>query len=138
MDNSTIVLLINDNARAIKAVYEPDATPEIFKTLDPTISVDDLLVVESSTRHGKTVVKVTEVDIDINFDTQGKVKWAVCKIDETAFEAILSQEKDAIAAVQSAERRRKKEALRRSMFEDHADKIKTLEIADYTEEGVTE
>lgn len=34
MDNSKIVFLINDQARAVMASYEPGATPEMFKRAD--------------------------------------------------------------------------------------------------------
>jgi hypothetical protein len=138
MQNSTIVLLINDDARAIRAEYEDGGKKSLFKTLDPTIKVDDLIVVETNTRHGMTVVKVTEVDVDINFDTDHDVKWVIQPVDADIFEQILEQEKDAIAAVQSAERRRKKEALRDALFADHQDKLKSLELSKLEGDQVTE
>lgn len=134
MNNSTIVLLINDNARAIKATYEDGHAPGIFKTLDQTIAVDDLIVVETNTRHGMTVCKVTEVDVDVDFDATAEVKWIVHRIDASAYNDILEQEKDAIAAVHSAERRRKKEMLRDSLFADHQEKLKALSISHVTED----
>lgn len=134
MNNSTIVLLINDSARAIKATYEDGHAPGIFKTLDQTIAVDDLIVVETNTRHGMTVVKVTEVDIDVDFDATGEVKWVIHKIDASAYQSILEQEKEAIAAVHSAERRRKKEQLRDSLFADHQERLKSLAISNVTED----
>ena len=134
MNNSTIVLLINDSARAVKATYEDGHSPALFKTLDQTIAVDDLIVVETSTRHGMTVVKVTEVDIDVDFDSAADVKWVVHKIDASAYKSILEQEKEAIAAVHSAERRRKKEQLRDSLFADHQERLKALAISNVIED----
>lgn len=134
MNNSTIVLLINDSARAIKATYENGHSPSLFKTLDQTIAVDDLVVVETTTRHGMTVVKVTEVDIDVDFDADTDVKWVVHKINASAYQSILEQEKEAIAAVHSAERRRKKEQLRDSLFADHQERLKALAISNVTED----
>lgn len=139
MDNSTIVLLINDNARAVKAKWEDGGKEETFKTFDPSIKVDDLIVVESSTRHCMTVCKVTEVDVDVNFDTASGIRWVVQKIDTKSFENILDQEKEAISAVQSAERQRKKKALRASLFANHEEQINSLQLADMSGEGeVTE
>lgn len=134
MNNSTIVLLINDTARALRATYEDGHTPSLFKTLDQAIAVDDLIVVETNTRHGMTVCKVTEVDIDVDFDAAGDVKWVVHKINASAYQSILEQEKEAIAAVHSAERRRKKEQLRESLFADHQERLKALAISNVTED----
>lgn len=134
MNNSTIVLLINDSARALKATYEDGHSPGVFKTLDQDIAVDDLIVVETNTRHGMTVVKVTETDIDVDFDATADVKWVIHKIDASAYRSILDQEKEAIAAVHSAERRRKKELLRDSLFADHQEKLAGLAISHVIED----
>lgn len=138
MHNSTIVLLINDDARAVRGVYEDNGSETTFKTLDQTIDVDDLVVVESGTRHGMTVVKITEVDVDINFDTTTDVKWVVQKVDTPHFDELRKQERAAINAVQAAERRRKREQLRESLFADHAEKIKALELAKTEDAGPIE
>lgn len=138
MNKSTIVFLINDSARAIRAVYEDGGSAETFKTLDSTIRVDDLLVVQSGTRHEMTVVKVTEVDFEIDLDTSAQVKWVVQRVDQTSFSEILGQENEAIATVQSAERARKKAELRKSVFADQTDQISTLKLANHAEPDVTE
>jgi hypothetical protein len=138
MNNSTIVFLINDHARAFKAIYEEGGTKTVFKTMDQTIAVDDMVVVQSTTRHEMTVVKVTDVDVEVNFDSSSEVKWAVQKIELTPFETILAQEQEAIEAVQAAERRRKKAELRETMFKDHEESIAALSIADRSDEAITE
>jgi hypothetical protein len=134
MNNSKIVFLINDGARAVKATYDDGHAPDTFKTLDPAVDVGDLVVVESGTRHGMTVVKVTEVDVDVDFYANTEVKWVVQRIDSDGFKHILAQERDAIAAVNSAERRRKKEELRASLFADHHDKINALALSKVIED----
>jgi hypothetical protein len=132
VDNSKIVFLINDQARAIMATYEPGAPAEMFKTLDDGISVGDLAVVQSTTRHMMTVVKVTAVDVDVNFDSTTPLKWIVSRIDAPAFEATLAAEGQAISAVQAAELRRKKEELRKTMFADHEESIARLSLTSRT------
>jgi hypothetical protein len=129
MDNSNIVFLINDDIRAVKAIYDEGGSADTFKTMDPSVKVGDILVVESSTRHKVTTVKVVEVEVDINFDSNVAVKWVVAKVNMDAFADILVMENDAIAAVNSAERKRKKDALRASLFADHQDKLKTLALS---------
>lgn len=139
MNNSTIVFLINDDVRAIAAEYEEDGTREIFKTFDHSIEVDDLLVVESGTRHNMTVVKVKEVDIELDFDTPTKIRWVVQRIDQKNHKTVLANEAEAISAVQSAERNRKRQELRDSIFKDHKDKMETLKLANHDDgETVTE
>lgn len=138
MDNSRIVFLINDTVRAVMAKYEDGASAEMFKTFDSTLEVGDLAVVESNTRHNMTVVKVTAIDVDVNFDATTPLKWIVQKIDKPAFDAILTQEGQAVAAVQAAELRRKKEELRKTMFKDHEASIAALTLATVTESPVTE
>lgn len=138
MDNSRIVFLINDQVRAVKAKYEDTGAAEMFKTFDATVKVGDLVVVQSTTRHMMTVVKITEVDVDVNFDSATLIPWVVQKIDAPAFDAILAQETQAISAVQAAELRRKKEELRRTMFKDHEASIAALALASHGDEPVAE
>jgi aspartyl/asparaginyl-tRNA synthetase len=139
MQNSHIVFLINDEVRAIEGEYEEGGKRHIFKTFDPTIRKDDLVVVQSGTRHAMTVFKVTDVDVEINFDTHGEITWIVQRIDKDAFDHVLDQESEAISAVQSAERRRKKKELRDALFKDHEEMVDQLAIAHQTDgEDVTE
>ncbi len=138
MDNSTIVLLINDECRAVEGVYEEGGSKTVFKTFDPTLSVDDYAVVQSSTRHEMTTVQITAVDVDINFDTTKNLKWVVQKIDTSYFNTILAQEAEAITAVQAAERKRKKAELRKSLMADHEDSIQALTITKIEDGSVTE
>lgn len=129
MNKSTAIFLINDEARAIKAVYDDGQKADIFKTLDQDIKVDDLVVVESSTRHGFTVCKVTEVDVDIDLESSAPVKWIVRNIDLRDYEGLVEQEGQALKAIQSAQLRQKREALRDALFADHAATLKALPIA---------
>ncbi len=133
MQNSTIVFLINEDARAVNAQYEKDGSSTTFKTLDATIKVDDFVVVESGTRHGMTVAKVTAVDIDIDFEAAKNIQWIVQKINSPEFNKILELERQAIATVQNPERRRKRDELRKNLFADQQDQIKALGLAKTSE-----
>ena len=138
MNKSTIVFLINDSVRAIKATYEPGAAPEIFKTLDQGIEKDDLIVVQSSTRHEMTICKVVETDVEIDLDSGVSMKWALQRVDMAGVSNLLAQEEEAIARVNSIEKRKKKEALRAALFADEADQIATLKLANHTDDSVVE
>lgn len=129
MQSSKIVFLINDSVRAIEAIYEDGGKREIFKTMDDKISIGDLVVVESGTRHYMTVCKVTDTDVDVSFEGGPDVKWIVQKIDTKSFERVLDQEKEAISAVQSAEKKRKRDELRKAMLANHEEEILALEMS---------
>lgn len=138
MDNSKIVFLINDQARAIEAKYEDGSNSDVFKTLDASIRVDDMVVVQSGTRLNMTVAKVTAVDVDVNFDSTTPIKWIVQRVNKPQFDAVLASEAEAISAVQAAELRRKKAELRKNMFADHEDSIAKLSLTDRTIDALTE
>jgi len=138
MKQSLIVFLINDTVRAIKGRYEDGGVETVFKTLDPSIKVDDFAVVQSGTRHGMTVVKVTSVDVDIDLESNVDVSWVVQKIDMASFSVTLDQEARAISAVQAAEKARKRDELRKSLFANHETTIAALELANHVEAEVTE
>ena len=132
MHNSMILFLINDSARAVKVQYDPDdsrAKLGTFKTMDPTIQVDDMVVVQSGTRYEMTVARVVEVDVDIDYDASTDIKWVVQRIDAEAFKEVQTHERTAITTVQTAERDRKRKELRAAMFDNHMDAINTLQIA---------
>lgn len=138
MNKSTIVFVINDDVRAVKACYENGATPTIFKTFDANIKVDDYVVVETDTRWKMTVCKVTEVDVEVDLDSHTHMHWIVQKVDEPAHQAVLKQETDAIEAVNAAEKARKRRELRESLFQDQKEKMTALSLTSIKDEYVTE
>jgi hypothetical protein len=139
MNYSTAVFLINDAVRAITCKYEPDdrAKDSTFKTMDASIKVDDLVIVPTSTRHGFTVVKVTAVDLDVDFDCPTQMAWVVGKVDVSGYEVTLAQEQEAISAIHSAERNRKRAELKNALLADVSG-LKTLAIAGSIEPSDTD
>lgn len=135
MNYSSAVMLINPNIRAIKVIYEsekenPRQSQYTFKTLDPTIAKDDLVIVPTDTRHGMTVVKVAEVDVEIDFDSNVELKWAVDKVQSENYTTVLEQEAVWIEAIKASEKRKKREELKKSMIDMYQDDgIENLGIA---------
>lgn len=134
MNKTTAVFLINDRVRAIRASYEADtpttkAPTELFKTFDPDIKVGDLVTVVSNTRHNVTVCKVQAVDVEFDIETTANVQWVIGKIDMAPHLATLGMEEDALAAIASAEKNRKREELRKSLLADVEGKIDGWRIA---------
>lgn len=134
MNYSRAIFLISDDVRAVMVTYEKDenSTPAprtMFKTLDPKIKVDDYVVVPTNTRHHMTVCKVAEVDAEPDLEDQKDLEWIVGIVNQVNFQKIKSQEGDAIAKIKSAEKRRKREELRKALLDDVGEEeIKALPI----------
>mgnify|MGYP007071568861 CR=1 FL=1 len=134
MNYSLAVFLINKNARAVRAIYEADAPGNtvkrsLFKTFDPSLAVDDLVIVPTDTRHKFTVVKIVETDIDLDFDTTENVQWIVGRLDLANHATRLQQEQAAIAAIKQAELKKKRDELSKALFADYSENLKALPIA---------
>ena len=137
MDSSKIVFLINDQVRLIRVSYDNQVTGEkpsvyLFKTLDQTVAVDDFVVVETGTRHGLTVCKVIEVDLDVDFDDGISLKWAFQRVDSAAIELIRAQEGEAMKAAARAELKRKRDQLREGIFAEHSEMLTGLALTTKT------
>lgn len=136
MNYSTAIFLISDKARAVMATYESHegAPRTMFKTLDPDIAVDDYVLVPTDTRHGMTVCKVAEVDVEPDFEAADEVKWIIGTVNTKDFNDLKAQEGDAIAKIKSAEKRKKREELRQALIADAEDDLKALPIYTQPEE----
>ena len=138
MDPSKIVFLINDKVRLIRVSYDgaqlPGEKPSYynFKTLDQSLAVDDFVVVETNTRHGLTVCKVVEVDLDVDFDDGQPLKWAFQRVDSAAIELIRAQEGEAMKAAARAELKRKRDQLREGIFAEHSEMLTGLALTTKT------
>jgi hypothetical protein len=128
-NQSLIAFLVNDTTRAIMAKYDNHESPDMFKTMDQDVKVGDMIVVQSGTRLMMTTAKVTEVDVEPDFDSAAQIKWAIQTIDVDRLEKLLEIEAEAIKVVQSAEKARKRKELQRAMFEDAEDKVKSLALS---------
>ncbi|HEY4355988.1 MAG TPA: hypothetical protein VGN16_09595 [Acidobacteriaceae bacterium] len=129
MNHSKTVFLINDQVRAVRGNYQQDGTTAVFKTLDQTIKKDDLVVVQTGTRHGMTVIKIIEVDIDLDMDSPEKIEWVVQKVNQQAFSDLIANEDEMLAKVKKAELRKKRGDLADALFKDDMEAMKALPIA---------
>lgn len=128
MNYSTAILLTDDNVRAITATYEEHsgAAKTMFKTLDASIKVGDYIVVPTTTRHKMTVVKVAEVDVEIDYDDPTIVEWVVDKVDKATYDAVVAQEQAKMGTIKQIVANKKREQLKAVLFADSADKLKAL------------
>jgi len=128
MNNSKQIFLVSDKVRQIAVAYQPsgrkDQAPEVtyFKTMNPDIAVDDLVVIPTDTRWNHTVVKVIKVDIPIDdFDGGSHLKWILDKVDTSAAEATIEKEKQMLEQIQVAERQRRQRELKEKLLESAPD-----------------
>lgn len=127
MNYSTALFLVRSDVRAVAVSYEVDAEGKgkrpfvTFKTMDPSIAVGQYVVIPTGTRHDMTVVRVEEVDVEVDLDSTVQINWIVGPVDVAPYEAIISAENEAIAAIKSAETRRKKEELAAKLVADNPD-----------------
>lgn len=144
MNYSRAVMLINENIRAIETIYEPDtdkvkATRKIYKSLDKSIKTGDMVIIPTTTRHGLTVVKVVGVDVDIDFESPEKIEWIVDKVNAAESSRILEEEEKWIEQLKAAEKRRKREEIKKSMLDMYQDDgIEKLPIANMADMHVIE
>lgn len=135
---------MTDHVRAVMATYERDEPAKgfigprtMFKTFDKTIKVDDYVIIPTSTRHEMTVVKIVEVDVEVDYNSTAQVGWIVGKVDRVNYQDVVAQENQAIDAVKKGE----KAALRRKLMSELAlsrDEIQALPIATIGGDAPTE
>lgn len=130
MNYTKAVFLINPSVRAIAVNYDPNETKAtLFKTFDNTLVMGDYVVVPTDTRHKMTVAKVVGLDVDVDIESPLEMDWVIAKVDRADFERIEKDEAQAVAAIRSAEMRRKREQLRDSLLVDQVATIGAMPIA---------
>lgn len=130
MNYSRAIFAINDDVRCVRTIYDPDHEREtkLHKTFDPTIKVDDLVIVETGTRYNMTVVKVTEVDIEPDLKTHKDMGWVVGRVDTEAHEQLKKTEAEAIDTIKKLERKKARRELREEWMGSNGDELKALPI----------
>lgn len=130
MNYTTAVMLINPSIRAVRGLYEEKGTPEVFKTIDADLKVDDFAVVESGTRWGLTVVKISAVDVEVDFDSSKEVGWVLHKVNKPDHDNIRRMEAQAIDVIKKGELRKRREDIKKNTVDAiAAGEIDKLDIA---------
>jgi len=127
MHSSRKVFLLDNEPRCVLATYEKDEGPLYntkkvktteYKTFDDDVAVDDLVIVKTNTRHGFTVVKVKEVDVEPDLDSSDEINWVVSRFDTGIYEGIIKKEEEFLSAVRKAEKTRRKAELKKDFLAD--------------------
>lgn len=125
MNYSTAIFLINNDVRAVTVSYEQDSEGKgvrpfiLFKTFDPDVAVGDFVAIPTGTRHNMTVARVEEVDVEVDVDYTGDMKWLVDRVDTSQRDAIEAQEAEAILTIKSAEKKARQDELRAKLIADN-------------------
>jgi len=135
MNLTTAIFLVNRDVRgiAVKFGHNMDTTQDIrtaytYKSLDQTIKKDDLVIVPSGTGHKFTIARVSDVDVDIDYESSIQYKWIAGKFDPQPYEDLLKKEEKVIEVVRKAEFGRKRKELAAALKES-VEGITTLELA---------
>lgn len=138
---SVMIFIANDLVKGIKVQYEPTdgltfseraknmplaANPvvrtnnnQFCKTMIQDLVVGDYVVVQTSERHGLSVCRVTEIDVEVDLGDRTPVMWAFGRVDTTNCIGIINEENLMLERIASAEKRREKEKLRSAMMKDN-------------------
>lgn len=132
MNLSQAVFLVDPRVRAVIGVYEPEvidvngnvknynttkgsSNRRMFKTYDTSLKVDDLVVVPSTTRHKATIVKLVEVDAEVDFDSSDNVDWVIGKVTLADYEDLKAQEAKAHEHIKKKQKLAKQKELLETM-----------------------
>jgi hypothetical protein len=123
MNYSTAIFLINDDVRALLVVFSTDEERQqkvpryMVKTFDKTIAEGDYVVVPSTMgMENLAIARVTDVDVEVDFDSTTHVPWVVQRISLDEFNETTQQEDVAVAAIRQAHFVAKKKQLGKDLF----------------------
>lgn len=132
---STAIFLVRDDVRCMMVSYDVDAEgkgvrPFVpFKTFDTGMKVGDRVLIPTDTRHRMTVARVEEVDVEVDIGSSAQMQWLIDTVDDTAYKAVLAQERDGIDQIKAAERRSQQRELREKLLADNPDLQALAKIA---------
>lgn len=131
---NAILLIAPQKVKAIRVSYDDNNknTQTIKKTIILDLKVDDLVIVQTATRHNYTVAKVVDTKVVVDPNSDEKLGWIVQRVDLEEFSRIDEMEKFAINRIIDGETKRKTEEIRSLIMEVAGDDIKQLPI--YTDE----
>lgn len=131
MNYSTAIFLINDEVRALYVKYVTEGHDRsqryMVKTFDKNIKEGDFVVVPSSKDPKMAVCQVTDIDVDVDFDSTTVIHWVIQRVDLTSFNEVVAQEEVAIAAIRDARFIARKKQLAEELTNLNA--LKALPIA---------
>ena len=134
MNYSTSIFLINDDVRALYVIFAPDGSNDgnkqqryMVKTFDRSVEAGDYVVVPSTMGHKLAIAKVTEVDVEVDFDSTTILPWVIQRVELNNFNEMVAQEEVAIKAIRDAHFLQRKKSLAATLSE--ATNLRRLPLA---------
>lgn len=126
MNKSTAIFLARNDIRCVSVAYDTKgfdhkgkpipADIKSFKTDNPNVQPDMLVLIPTDNRWGFTVGKVIEVDLHVDYDSPEQMRWIAGVVDTAAYEAMVQAEREMIDIVAEADRGHRREELRQKIF----------------------
>lgn len=121
---TTAAFIVHENLRAVTLQYDPDdAGVSMGKTFDADIKSGDLVTVTAGTRHGVTIAKVVDVDVDVDPTTTREFRWVGQVIDNDVIADLEETEKNMLDAIKASARKKQQRELRASFLADADDDV---------------
>lgn len=126
---STAICIANPNVQGVRVNYDGATNKAYtFKTFDNTLEKGDLVLVPTETRHGYTVCKIEEINVDLDQESDIQYKWVVGKVDLTNYEDIIKQEELVISAFKEAVIAKKRSELAEAFGLVNSQKLQALPL----------
>ncbi len=136
MNTSTSIMLINEKIRAVLVQFEKDtpgtkAKREMFKTLNQDLKAGDLVVVptQKEHRHGFTVSLVSDVDVDVDFDSPVEVNWIAGVFNPAEYDNLVSEEIKYSAIIRKGEQLKRRRDIAGNLEALKVEGLQSLAIA---------
>lgn len=129
MNKSTVLFLVNEELKAVEVAYEEEGKyshRKIKKTFRTDLKVGDFVLVETTTRYGASIAKVTRTDVQIDFNADEFVGWIFGKVSLKELDDLKALEENAVLLIAEAERRKQKAEMRKTIMENCGEELKAL------------
>lgn len=131
MNYSTAVLLVSEQVKAIGVKFGTSGgslsgKEYVYKTTED-VELGDLVLVQTDDNiYSYKVVEVTNLDPEVPFEGDRKIKWIVQKVDLTLRETNEEREAEVVEKVMQANKKSKREQLRDMLMASVSDEDKKL------------
>lgn len=126
MNKTTAIFLAIDGVRCVSVAYDTAGVDhkgkmvpkdiKSFKTMDPNVTKDQLVVIPTDNRWGFTIGKVVDTDLHVDFDSNEQMRWIVSVLDTDSYEHMLKVEGDMMNIVADADRNARQQKLKEQIF----------------------
>ncbi len=135
----TALFLVNTKARGLLIAYEwcdrdgkdvngKPVKTDLFKTLDQSIKVGDLVLGETQSRHKLCVYKVVEADVEVDLERDFYIPWVIGKVTSNLPE-LKANEEEMLSAIRRKDKEKKRAELADTMLKDYGEVVRGLAIA---------